>query len=54
MLPGIGTSEREQEERLRVLRRELSDAEVERRAAVREREEVLARLEGLIGRVRRV
>lgn len=54
VLPGIGTSEKEQEERLNRLQGELRAAEEERRRAVAEREEVLGRLEGLIMGVRRV
>ncbi|MCJ1368116.1 RNA polymerase II mediator complex subunit [Acarospora aff. strigata] len=54
VLPGIGTSEREQQERLRVLERELREAEEERGKAVREKEEVLERLDRVIRRVRRV
>ncbi len=54
VLPGIGTSEREQEERLQVLEAELRVAEEERARAVREKEEVLERLDGVIRGVRRV
>lgn len=54
VLPGIGTSEREQGERLRVLEGELRVAEEERIKAVREKEEVLERLDRVIRRVRRV
>lgn len=54
VLPGIGTSEREQEERLRVLEGELKGAEEERRRAVLEKDKVLERLDEVILRVRRV
>ncbi len=54
VLPGIGTSEKEQEERLRELERELKVAEEERLQAVREREEVLEKLDRVIRGIRRV
>lgn len=54
VLPGIGTSERDQEERLKALEAELRVAEEERARAVREKEEVLERLDGVIRGVRRV
>jgi len=54
VLPGIGTSQREQEERLKVLEAELRVAEEERAKAVREKEEVLERLDRVIRGVRRV
>ncbi|KAI9886664.1 MAG: phosphatidyl inositol kinase [Watsoniomyces obsoletus] len=54
VLPGIGTSEVQQLERLRVLERELRDAEVERLKALEEKEEVLERLDGVIRGLRKV
>lgn len=54
VLPGIGTSEKEQEERIRVLEKELREVEEERRQAVGEKEECLERLDEIIRRVRRV
>ncbi len=54
VLPGIGTSEREQEERLRELERELKMAEEERLQAVKEREEALEKLDRVIRGIRRV
>lgn len=54
VLPGIGTSERDQEERLKALEAELRVAEEERARAVREKAEVLERLDGVIRGVRRV
>ncbi|KAI9793805.1 MAG: RNA polymerase II mediator complex subunit [Piccolia ochrophora] len=52
-LPGIGTSEREQEARLRGLEGELREAERERDGVRREREEVVERLERVVGGVGR-
>ncbi len=48
VLPGIGTSELEQEERVRALVLELKNAEEDRRTALKEREEVLGRLDRVI------
>ena len=53
MLPGLDSSERDQEERIRVLEGELRAAESERGEAVREKEEWLRVLDGVIGGVRR-
>jgi mediator of RNA polymerase II transcription subunit 21 len=54
VLPGIGTSEREQEARLKTLEGELKEAERERQEAMRERERVRAVLDQVIGSVKRV
>ncbi|KAI9880120.1 MAG: RNA polymerase II mediator complex subunit [Pleopsidium flavum] len=54
VLPGIGTSEKEQEDRLKVLERELKEAEEERVKAAREKEQVLEKLDRVIRGVRRV
>ena len=54
VLPGIGTSEREQLDRLTVLRRQLREAEEERKRAVADKDEVLKRLDDVILNVRRV
>ncbi len=48
VLPGIGTSELEQQDRVRVLVQELKLAEEDRSTALREREEVLGRLDRVI------
>ncbi|MCJ1229499.1 RNA polymerase II mediator complex subunit [Toensbergia leucococca] len=53
VLPGLDSSERDQEERIRVLEGELRAAESERGEAVREKEEWLRVLDGVIGGVRR-
>jgi mediator of RNA polymerase II transcription subunit 21 len=53
-LPGIGTSEREQEARLKVLEGELKEAERERQEVLEERERVRAVLDQVIGSIRRV
>jgi mediator of RNA polymerase II transcription subunit 21 len=53
-LPGIGTSEKEQQERLKVLEAELKEAEKERVAVVKEKEEVLQRLDKVIRGIKRV
>ncbi|KAI9867513.1 MAG: RNA polymerase II mediator complex subunit [Trichoglossum hirsutum] len=54
VLPGIGTSEREQEARLKTLEGELKEAERERQEAMRERVRVRAVLDQVIGSVKRV
>ncbi|KAI9846600.1 MAG: RNA polymerase II mediator complex subunit [Sclerophora amabilis] len=51
VLPGIGTSEKEQEERIRVLEGELKEAEEQRRKVGEERERLVERVEGVITRV---
>ncbi|KAI9760392.1 MAG: hypothetical protein M4579_001688 [Chaenotheca gracillima] len=48
VLPGIGTSENEQKERIRELEDELREAERERREVGKEREELIERVEGVI------
>lgn len=53
MLPGVETSEAEQEARIRGLDEELREAEEERKEAVAEMEEWRRRLEGVLGGVRR-
>ena len=53
-LPGIGVSEGEQQERLRVLEKELQEAEVERRQAVMQKEDMVERLDNVIRCIRRV
>ncbi|KAI9731156.1 MAG: RNA polymerase II mediator complex subunit [Cirrosporium novae-zelandiae] len=52
-LPGIGSSAKEQEDRIRVLEAELQEAEEERIKAAGEREDVLARLDEVVRGVRR-
>ncbi|KAL8631362.1 hypothetical protein Q9189_002872 [Teloschistes chrysophthalmus] len=52
-LPGLERNEEVQRERLKELERELEVVEEDRRGAVREREEWLGRLEGVISRVGR-
>lgn len=52
-LPGVETSEKEQEARIRELEGELQGAEEERRRAVEEMEDWRERLEGVLGGVRR-
>ncbi|KAJ9636747.1 Mediator of RNA polymerase II transcription subunit 21 [Coniosporium tulheliwenetii] len=47
-LPGIGTSEKEQVERIAELERQLREVEEERKEAVREKREVLRRLDSAI------
>ncbi|KAI9718561.1 MAG: hypothetical protein M1812_004012 [Candelaria pacifica] len=54
VLPGISTSEKEQEARLKVLEKELGEAEIERKRAVEEKEKVLERLDEVIMAVKRV
>ncbi|KAI9830946.1 MAG: hypothetical protein M1819_005329 [Sarea resinae] len=54
VLPGIGSSQLEQEARLRVLEREVREAEEERRKAVAERDRLVGVLGDVIVGVRRV
>ena len=53
-LPGIGTSELEQQERIKGLIEQLKDAEGERQKAMFEKERLLVKLDAVIMRVRRV
>lgn len=53
-LPGIGTSEREQKERMRELEAQLREVEVERLEAIKEKERLLAMVDEVIVKVRRV
>lgn len=53
-LPGIGISEREQEQRLRDLDRELREVNVEAGEALREKDALLQKLDEVIVGVRRV
>lgn len=53
MLPGVEKSEEEQGERIKVLERELREAELERVEAVREMDGWRGKLEVVIGGVRR-
>ncbi|TVY23205.1 Mediator of RNA polymerase II transcription subunit [Lachnellula hyalina] len=53
VLPGLDNSENDQERMIRQLEDELKAAEEKRREAVKEKEEVLARLEGVIRSVKR-
>ncbi|TVY87846.1 Mediator of RNA polymerase II transcription subunit [Lachnellula willkommii] len=53
VLPGLDNSETDQERMIRQLEDELKVAEEKRREAVKEKEEVLARLEGVIRSVKR-
>ena len=53
MLPGIGNSEKQQEQRIRELEEELKAAEVKRKEAAKEKEVVLAMLEEVIRNVKR-
>lgn len=53
VLPGLDNSEMDQERMIRQLEDELKVAEEKRREAVKEKEEVLARLEGVIRSVKR-
>jgi len=52
-LPGLDNSEKDQEERIRQLEEELKAAEVRRREALREKEEILKRLDAVIVSVKR-
>jgi mediator of RNA polymerase II transcription subunit 21 len=53
VLPGLGNSERDQEEMIRQLEVELKEAEARRKEALKEKEAVLARLESVIRGVKR-
>ena len=53
MLPGLENSEKDQEETIQKLEGELKVAEERRKDAMREKEVVLARLEGVIRSVKR-
>lgn len=53
MLPGLENSEKDQEGMIQQLEVELKEAEVRRREALKEKEAVLARLEGVIRSVKR-
>lgn len=53
VLPGLENSEKDQERMIGELEEELRVAEERRREAVREKEEVLARLEGVIRSIKR-
>lgn len=52
-LPGLESSERDQEERIKELEGMLEEVEVRRKKAAKEKEEVLERLEAVIRGVRR-
>lgn len=52
-LPGLGNSEKDQEQVIKQLEEELKVAEEERKQAVKEKEVVLARLEEVIRSVKR-
>lgn len=52
-LPGLGNSERDQEQAIRQLEEELKAAEEERKEALKEREEVLQRLDAVIRTIKR-
>jgi len=52
-LPGLDNSEKDQEERIRQLEEELKATEVRRREALREKEEILKRLDAVIVSVKR-
>jgi mediator of RNA polymerase II transcription subunit 21 len=53
VLPGLENSEKDQERMIRQLEEELKVAEEKRKEAVKEKEDVLARLEGVIRSVKR-
>lgn len=53
-LPGLENSEQDQERLVRELEEELKVAEVQRKEAVRERDEMLAKLDSVIQSIRRV
>jgi len=53
LLPGLTHSEEEQENTIRKLEEELKAEEVKRKEAVKERDEILARLEKVIRSVQR-
>ncbi|CAL3965410.1 hypothetical protein PZA11_001838 [Diplocarpon coronariae] len=52
-LPGLANSEKDQEEIIRQLEEELRTAEVERKEAIKDKDDVLNRLEGIIRSVKR-
>ncbi|EPE06139.1 mediator of rna polymerase ii transcription subunit 21 [Ophiostoma piceae UAMH 11346] len=52
-LPGLENTEQDQERLIRELEEELKVAEVQRKEAVRERDEMLGRLDGVIRSIRR-
>ncbi|CAJ2513794.1 Uu.00g019130.m01.CDS01 [Anthostomella pinea] len=53
ILPGLDNSEQDQERNIRELEDELKAADAQRREAVREREEAMAKLDAVIRSVRR-
>jgi mediator of RNA polymerase II transcription subunit 21 len=53
ILPGLGSSEKYQQERITALEKEIQDAEKERQEAVKEKEVVLQRLDEIIKSIRR-
>ena len=53
-LPGIGKSEVEQVNRIRDLESQLREVETRRQEAVKEKQRCIERLDGVIGRVRRI
>lgn len=52
-LPGLENTEQDQERLIRELEEELKVAEVQRKEAVRERDEMLAKLDGVIRSIKR-
>ncbi|KAI0020576.1 mediator of RNA polymerase II transcription subunit 21 [Xylariomycetidae sp. FL0641] len=53
LLPGLDNSEQDQERNIRELEEELKAAEVQRQAAVREKEEAMAKIDSVIRSIRR-